>query len=978
MQGIIEISPGRSLLGCSARQSAGGYDHQTVSFHEVEMSMHPTLSLENQLLVTKFYMPVPFGHLVARPRLNALLGKSLKYPLTLVSAPAGFGKTTLLSIWVRSLQTSQLLVVWLSLDEEDNDPQLFWMYVLAALERQRPGHFGPLLGSLQSSQVPSLKSVLTALINLLLENGQHVVLILDDYHVITNPEIHTTISYLVHHIPPQSHLILATRSDPPLPLTQWRARQQMLEVRTQQLRCTTEETGKFFQEAMGVQLPERMIKEVVAHTEGWLVSLQLLGLALPKQVDPQSLLEEIRGDQRYILDYLTEEVLYQQLQEVQMFLLSTCILEQLSASLCDAVTEQKNSRQMLQLLERANLFLTSLDSKREWYRYHALFAEALRSQLERTYGDLVPILHNRASHWYAQHSQMTQAILHAFKAHQWHWAADLIEQVHLPLSSLAWGTGRHAPVLLKQWLAQLPSDIMACRPRLCLTCVHLLWMITPDPLLQAWLDAAKTTLMASLKSQMPVADTSHPSPIPQARQEQMDLLGEILGFQAFLLSHTADGQAAFILVEQAQAFLSAENAVMHVIVALAKSIASYSSSANDAVAAIENGYQSVLLAQVAGLPALAINMMAMTALHLIGAGRLHEADQVTKQAILLDTQSGGSRLPEVGWVTPFRAEILREWNDLASAHSLATEAISLCEQAISLPSLSFLYGGYVVLGRVCLSCGDLDAACTFLQQAEQIGKGMNQQIYLQIHSHFTTIEQVRLWLASGEMDQATRWIEELNVTEQHLTPFARERQEVARAHILLAKDQPIAALQCLDPVCQRATAGQRWGHVIEIRLLQALAHQRLHEEPQALVALSEAVRLGEPEGYLRSFVEEGEAMVVLLCKLREKQRKVGPTPYLDRVLAAFPKSSQMSTSPSKRMAKQTQSQPLREPLSERELQVIKLMAKGTSNQEIAQELVIVVDTVKRHVGHIFAKLGVKNRVQAVRQAQKLGLLDEAR
>jgi LuxR family maltose regulon positive regulatory protein len=272
----------------------------------------------------------------------------------------------------------------------------------------------------------------------------------------------------------------------------------------------------------------------------------------------------------------------------------------------------------------------------------------------------------------------------------------------------------------------------------------------------------------------------------------------------------------------------------------------------------------------------------------------------------------------------------------------------------------------------------LDVACTFLQQIEQIGRNMNQLVYQHQHSCFTTIDQVRLWLACGDLDRATRWAQELDMTEQHLTPFARERQEVAQVRILLAKDQPATALQRLEPVVERATAGQRWGHVIEIRLLQALAHQKFHEESQALVALSEAVRLGEPEGYIRSFVEEGEAMAVLLRKLREEQRKVGPTPYLDRVLAAFCQPGQKQVSQSKRMAKQTQVQSLLEPLSERELQVLQLLEKGASNLEIAQELVIVVDTVKRHVSHIFAKLGVQNRVQAVRQAHELGLFDEVR
>ncbi len=931
------------------------------------------IRLESQLLATKFYAPVALGPLVARPRLNALLAESLKRPFTLVSAPAGFGKTTLLSNWANSVRTSQLLVAWLSLDEEDNDPQLFWTYVLAALQRQRPEYFSPLLQSLQSPQAPPIKLVLTALINLLLENSQHIVLILDDYHLITDMEIHTSLSYLIQHMPPQLHLILATRIDPPLHLSQRRTHEQVLEVRSQQLRCTIEETRDFFQVVMGTQQPEEVTEKVMTRTEGWLVGLQLLRFSLPVHSNPVALLEEVRGNQRYILEYLTQEVLRRQPQDMQRFLLSTCILERLTASLCDAVLEQHGSQQMLDRLERANLFLTSLDNKRQWYRYHALFAEALYSQLEQSHADLVPVLHARASRWYAQHHQTTAAIVHAFKAKEWQWAADLIEQAYPPMLSFTWGGTRHTLVQFRQWIEQLPTAILACRPHLCVACVHLLYTITPHALLYRWLDLAEMTLRASLKEQMP-AEISQESPSSQAQQEQRDLLGMALTLRAYLLSYTADGQAAFALYEQAQAYLSPENARFHAVVAIGKLYA-YSSSANDAAAAIENGYQAMLLTREAKQPAVTFAMISATAIHLIGAGRLHEAERLTQQALLPEIPSGNPQLPLTGWVIFCQAEILRERNELASAYSLATEAVSLCERAASLTSPLYLYWGYAVLIRVCLSCRDMDTARTFLQQAEQIGQSMNQQVYLHLHSCFTTVDQVRLWLACGELEQATCWAQKRDVTQKHLTPFARERQEVARARILLATDQPMAALQRLEPVLQRATTGQRWGHVIEIRLLQALAHQMLYEEPQALAALWEAVRLGKPEGYLRCFVEEGEAMMVLLCKLREKQRKSGPTPYLDRVLAAFPNQSQTPASQPKRTAKQTPAKPLLEPLSERELQVLHLIAQGAANQEIAQELVIAIDTVKCHVRHILAKLDVQNRMQAVRQAEKLGLLE---
>jgi LuxR family maltose regulon positive regulatory protein len=728
---------------------------------------------------------------------------------------------------------------------------------------------------------------------------------------------------------------------------------------------------------MGIQLPNETIQQVASRTEGWLVGLQLLGLSLQEQTDPLKLLDGATGDQHYILDYLTEEVLHRQPQEVQTFLLCTSILDQLCASLCDAVLEQHSSHQMLKQLDQGNLFLVSLDSKRQWYRYHALFAQALHTQLEQTHGDLLPILHARASRWYAQHHQITPAILHAFKAREWHWAADLLEREHLPLISFVWGTGRHALIHLQQWLELLPIDILACRPRLCVTCAHMLWAIAPYSLLHMWLDRAEAAVRASLKTQTPM-EISQTSLSPQTRQEEVDLLGEILTIRAHLYSYTQDGQVTLALCEQALAFLSTENAAFRAVACLTQLLTYYISSANDAVASIKSGYQAILFTQAARQPAVTVTMMALTTISLIGAGRLHEAARLTQRALLLKTPSGHSTIFETGFSIALRADIFREWNELETAHSLVTEAISLCERTISFPSSLLLYQAYIEQVRVCLSRGDLDGACTFFQQAEQIGQSMNQQTYQYLRSLFATIDQVRLWLACGDLDQATRWAWELDATGQPLTPFARERQEVAQVRILLARDQPTAALQRLEPVLQRATAGQRWGHVIEIRLLQALAYQRLDEEPQTLAALSEAVRLGEPEGYLRIFVEEGEAMAALLCKLQEEQRKVGPTAYLDRVLAAFPKQSQMSPSLSKRSAKQSQSQPLQEPLSERELQVLQLLAKGAANQEIAQKLVITVDTVKRHMSHVLAKLGVQNRVQAVKRAYELGLLDGVR
>jgi LuxR family maltose regulon positive regulatory protein len=930
--------------------------------------MKTAISLEDQLLITKFYTPIASGPLISRPRLTSLLEKALNSPFTLVSAPAGFGKTTLLAAWKQSLPAGKPLVAWVSLDEEDNEPRLFWTYVLTALQRQRPEAFAPLVRQLQSPQAPPLQSILAGLINLLVEGQDEFLLILDDYQLITEPQVHKTLAYLIDHLPPQLHLILATRADPPLPLPLLRARQHALDVRADQLRCTLEETRAFFQEVVGIQLPDEVIQEVRNRTEGWLVGLQLLGLSLPR-ADPLTFLKEVSGDQRYILDYLTQEVLQRQPQEVQTFLLCTSILDQLSASLCDAVMDQIGSQQMLRRLEQTNLFIVSLDDKRQWYRYHALFAQALRCRLEWTHADLIPSLHYRASLWYAERNQITQAVLHAFRAKEWDWAAELIER-H-PLLSLTWGASKHEFAMFQQWLGQLPTEVVHSRPHLCLDCTRLMWTSAPFPRLQGWLNTAEATLLASLNNQAP-KDTAHALLLSQATQAQKDFLGDIFSFRAWLQCFQANGELALSFCQQSLDLLSPDNEMVRAVVAKTCAIVDYSSSLNDAEAAVKGILQSVSLARAAGQNALAVGLASTLLPCLIATGQLHEALRMSYQIIGQEEQPVGRVFSDGGWPAIFRADILREWNDLDNACSLAEEAVSLCRQAESLVSIIFLFWGYAALLRIHLSCGNLEAAHSILQQFEHVGMHMNQFTYSHMCSIFATGNSVKLWLASGELDQAIRWVEELDTREWRGTPFACEREAVACARVFLATAQPALALQRLEPALQRAITGKRWGHVIEIRLLLALAYQMCQEQTQALDALAEAVRLGEPEGYIRSFVDEGAPMQALLSRLRQRDLVYGPTPYLDKLLAAFPQERK----PERAAAMSAKASRTPELLSQREREVLQLLAQGCSNQQISQELVITIDTVKRHISHIFSKLGVTNRVQAVKQAQDFGLLDE--
>jgi LuxR family transcriptional regulator, maltose regulon positive regulatory protein len=557
--------------------------------------MNESAGLHDQLLATKFFIPASSHALILRPRLLTLLMKSFECPLTLVSAPAGFGKTTLLSNWIHALPPERARVAWVSVDEGDNEPTLFWRYVLTALDRALPGLCAELVAYLHAQQAPPLHSVLQALINRLAEQSEQFLLILDDYHLLTAQAIHTTLTYLLEHLPPQLHLILATRADPPLPLALLRARGHLLELRTDDLRCKPDEAVAFLEQTVTIPLPEGVVEQVANRTEGWLAGLQLVALSLQGRSSPGTLLEEVEevsGSQRYIFDYLMEEVFQRPSAAVQTFLLQTSILTQLSAPLCDAVLEQSGSQQVLEQLERANLFLVSLDGQRQWYRYHALFAEALRQRLEQTQPAIVPGLHYRASQWYAQQGRLSEALSHAFTAQQWPWAADLLEQVYPRI----WGNSEHAR--LRRRLEQLPTSVVRSRPRLCLAYAKTLFMGASHTTIERWLDDAETALQDTLRTS--ANETVEAGvPLTSTQDERENLLGEITAQRAVITGYyLGQGPTTLTFCQQALAHLSQENLLARAEVAYAESLAYYSSG--DIVAAIQSIRKATALAQAAG------------------------------------------------------------------------------------------------------------------------------------------------------------------------------------------------------------------------------------------------------------------------------------------------------------------------------------------------------------------------------------------
>ena len=933
----------------------------------------PTL-FHDQLLATKFFVPASSHPLIPRPHLTTLLNEGLRRKLTFISAPAGFGKTTLVSAWVQSFpyeRPEAPHVAWVSLDEGDNEPVLFWTYTLTALDRQQPGLCTPFLAYLQTQQapMPPLRYVLQALINTLVSRTEQFLLVLDDYHLITEPEVHSSLTYLVEHLPPQLHLILATRADPPLPLSLLRARGEVLEVRTNQLRCTPEEVLAFFKEVMGIQLRGDIIQQVTARTEGWLVGLQLLGLSLQGYTDPADLLDEVSGSQRYILDYLMEEVLRGLIPSVQTFLLRTSILERLSASLCDAVLEQTGSQEILEFLERANVFVVPLDGQRRWYRYHALFAEALRSRLEQTEGEAVSALHLRASRWYAEQGSLTEATRHAISARDWPRAADLIEQEY----AFIWGNSEHA--IVRSWLEKLPVEIVRSRPRLCLAYAKTLFMVSPYSTMERWLHDAETALRGKLPA--PKNGTADTGASPSTkRHEQDNLLGEIAAYRAIITGYyLGEGQATLAFCQEALAHLAEQNLLARAEVAYAQSLAYH--SFGDIVAAIQRVREATTLAQAAGDISSTILYMSRTAYSLLLHGKLHEVVQLAGQAVLLGTTPDGLPHAMVCWASIFHADILREWNRLDEALDLALQAVRLSEQTETIVAL---YLGYTELMRVYLARGEMEAAHSAFQHAEEV---LAKTYSPYRRDAYLIVDWVQFWLASGAMERANHWAQELVQQTSVHSPFAREREDVARARIMLAQKRSTEALSLLEPLAAGAEKQERWSHVIEIKVLQALAHHmrdstdaRGASGQEAFTILAQTLQLAEPEGYIRRFVDEGSQMAVLLTRLRDQQRKHGPTSYLDTVLTAFRQDSTTPEHQPERVGQRTTRQPLLDPLSERELEVLHLLVRGDSNQEIAAGLVITIDTVKRHVSNIFSKLGVHTRVQAVARARALGLLSE--
>jgi LuxR family maltose regulon positive regulatory protein len=909
------------------------------------------------ILATKLYVPPPQPKVVPRPRLIERLSEGLHRRLTLISAPAGFGKTTLVSEWLAGCEQP---AAWLSLDEGDNDPKRFLAYLVAALQTIAPNIGEGVLGVLRSPQPPPAESILAALLNEITTIEEDFVLVLDDYHVIDAREVDDALAYLLEHLPPLMHLVIATREDPHLPLARLRARGQLSELRAADLRFTPSEAAEFLKGVMGLSLSAEDIAALETRTEGWIAGLQLAALSMRGREDVASFIRAFAGDNRYIVDYLVEEVLQRQPERIRSFLLQTSILDRLNGPLCDAVTGQEEGNARLEALERGNFFVVPLDNKRKWYRYHHLFADVLNAQLMAEQPDQVSTLHRRASEWYEQNGSAADAIRHALAAEEFERAADLVE-----LAVPEMRRSRQEATLLG-WLKALPDELFRCRPVLSVSYAGALLAGgevegVEDRLRDAelWLD---TTADMSERAEAPSAEM-----VVVHEEAFRRLPGSIAVHRAGQALAVGDVPDTVRYAQRALDLAAEDDHFRRGAAAALLGLASWASG--DLEAAYRSYADGMAHLRMAGNISDAVGGAIALADIRIAQGSLREAMRTYEHALQLATEQGDPVMRGTADMYVRMSNLHREQNDLEAAtqHLLRSK-----EQGGHTGFPQNRYRWRVAMARTLEAQGDVDGALDLLHEAE----------HLYVSDFFPNVRPIaalkaRMRVAQGRLGEALGWAREQGLSAQDDLSYLHEFEHITLARVLLARyksDREERSIHetmgLLERLLQAAEEGGRMGSVIEILVLQALAHEAQGESPSALVPLERALTLAEPEGYVRVFVDEGLPMARLLAEAAAH----GIMPdYTAKLLAALEAEEHKSADES-HLPHALPAQSLTEPLSQRELEVLQLIAEGLSNREISERLFLALITVKGHNRNIFRKLQVRRRTEAVARARKLGLL----
>ncbi|MDH4207458.1 MAG: tetratricopeptide repeat protein, partial [Anaerolineae bacterium] len=899
--------------------------------------------------------------MVSRPRLVEQLNSGLHRKLTLISAPAGFGKTTLLSEWIGH---SERPVAWLSLDATDNDLARFLAYFVGALHtieglRENVGALPEgMFTGLQAPGGAQTEAVLTALINEIAAFGEPFALVLDDYHLITAEAIQQAVAFLVDNLPAEMHLIIASRADPPLAIAGLRGRGQLTELRQADLRFTADEVSAFLDRVAGLKLSPRDISALSSRTEGWIAGLQMAALSLQGRDDVTQFVDAFTGSNVFVLDYLMEEVLERQSPATQSFLLWTSILDRLSGPACDAVTAGNveevqqltvegevpplTGQEMLEMLERSNLFIVRLDDERCWYRYHRLFADLLRQRLEQLHPGLPALLHRRASEWHERNGLGAVAIDHALAGRDFQRSVRLIE------------TGADSTFMqaefttMRRWIEALPNDIVQGRP-----------------LLSAYYGLALLLVGGTLEEVK--ACIAHASKGDSSGAFE----GELAAVRALLASLDGDPQQSLELSRRALESLPVERTFLSRFVE--RNLGMIYMLSGDLEAARQVFERSARLGEKSGdFTSMVVAQEKLGTARRM-QGRLRESVVLYEQAMDSATDEKGRRNPVVTKAVLGLADIMREWNDLEAAERLLQEGIELAQQWSQFLTMSC----HLVQFRVRQARGDLEGAAELLERCQRLAAEWDLS---EMDDIIVGASQTRIWLARGEFDQVRRWMENRGLSsaaaaaelegpkERASLDYVRQVEYTALGRVYLAQGQAEQALRVLQPL-SRATDRGGWGLLlIESLALLALALRSQGETEQALEVLERALSLGEPEGFVRTFVDEGEPMAQLLGEAAA--RGIAPR-YVGKLLAAFEVAEH---GPLEHIVAPSKTRPLPEPLSERELEVLRLLNTSLSSTEMADELFVSVNTVRTHIRSIYAKLDVHSRYQAVDRARELNLL----
>ncbi len=897
------------------------------------------------LLATKLHLPRPAPGCLVRSRLLDRLDAAPPEGLVLICAPAGFGKTALLAEWVRE---SRQPAAWLSLDAGDSDPARFWRHVLAALDRPRPG-VAALVMPLLEPAPPSFEGVVTALVNALAEvPGDDVRLVLDDYHLIDSPPVHESLMFLLDHLPPGLCPVLASRTDPPITLARLRVRGQLTELRAADLRLTAGEAAVVLREATGRDLPESAVAALEARTEGWAAGLHLAGLSLRGHPDAAAFVSTFSGSHRYVMDYLTEEVLDAQPESVRRFLLDTSVLERLSGPLCDAVTGSADGQAMLEDIEATGLFLMPLDEVRGWWRYHHLFADLLRARLRRERPERVPTLHRDAARWHEAQGFVEDAVHHALACGETAWAAGLIEK---EFDALFYQQGEGTTV--QRWMSALPADLVRTRPRL---------LVAQAAVADA--SGRYGDVEGLLTAAEQAADTAD-EPFQPSTGAAASLLVNVPATIAIFRAYTAELRgnvpAAAAFGARARAAIRPGEQMLDFVSQGTSAVADWSAGQ------AEEAERALSLITGRGQVAGQRNLIGWSAYHLgriqCALGRLDAAQRTYERTLESTAPHPGLVLPAAGISYAGLADVAYQRNELDVALRHATEGVALCRQFTFTPPLAT---ALATLAWIRQAQGYPDRALEAISEAAHAApRSAATDLLIPAPA-----QRARLLLAQGDLAAAERWTRERGLAADHEPEYVQEAGYLMLARLLLAQDRPGHALPLLQRMHAAAIAQHRLGSVIELRALQALALAACGRPADAGSALAGALTLGHAEGYVRVFVDEGAPMQALLGRFLAAQRserataRAVPLGYIARLLRGFGGHAEPGAAASS----------LPEPLTAREIEVLALLAAGESNRRIAEELVVSLDTVKKHVSHVLAKLGAINRTEAVTRGRALGLI----